>query len=323
MDPHAEAEAWFARLHADDVTPADRLAFERWCARDPDHPRSYREVERLWHRSGALHRSPEIAALTAQALRDVSPARARRRWRLPLAAAATVLVAVAIGLLQPWQWVWGERMTTATGEQRRITLSDGSTVLLDAQSRLRLQYSDTERRLVLDRGQAQFKVRKDASRPFVVAAGDGQVTALGTEFQVRVDGTAVTVTLLEGKVAVDMPTEVAAAPRQDTLIPGEQIRFNARQQVFAKQPADLEVAQSWPRGDLVFKNWRLDALVAEMNRYSDTKLHIRDPAIADVLVSGRFHAGDHQSLILALEADWPIRVQVLEGKNEIALLQRP
>lgn len=318
MTAQAQAEAWFARLLSEDCSAADRAAFERWQAEQPGNDIAYREVERLWHRSGALHRYADIqAAMGAPVARPGW----RRHLRIPLAAAAALVVAVMVGQLWPDAQLSGaQSMVTHTGERRLIDLADGSHVLLDAESELQVAYSAHERRLLLRKGQAQFKVQRDPLRPFVVQAANGSVTALGTEFQVRVDGPAVTVTLLEGKVAVDVE-RILAAGKSDVLVPGEQIRFNTRKEVWTKKPADLEVVQGWTYGDLVFKEWRLRELVAEMNRHSQTKVRIQDDALNDLLISGRFHAGDYETMLLVLESDWPVRSAAVSA-HEIALYRR-
>lgn len=317
-DAHAAADIWLARLMADDCTPTERAVFEHWLTASPENEDAYREAERLWHRSGGLHRFADIqAAMDEPAARPVSRL---RRWRLPLAAAATVVLAVSVVLSRPWiHTPAGDRLITATGEQRTVELADGSQVLLDAETELRIAYSEHERRLVLGKGRAQFKVQHDLLRPFIVQAANGAVTAHGTEFQVRVDDRDVTVTLLEGKVSVDVDRLLAPA-KTETLVPGEQIRFDGRH-VLPKKRADLEVAQSWTYGDLVFKEWRLQQLVAEMNRYSKTKIRIEDASIDDLLISGRFHAGDYRTMIRVLESDWPVRADTVSG-TEIALYRR-
>jgi transmembrane sensor len=318
---HGDAERWFARLRAPDCSAGERDAFERWCAESNDNAAAYREVERLWHRSGALHRYADIAAEAEVALRDVAPRRSR--WQLPLAAAALLLLSIGVGVLQPWKgslYAGGEQWITATGEQRSIELADGSRVLLDAESELRVLYTAQQRSLMLGKGQAQFSVQKDAQRPFVVRAGNGAVTALGTQFQVRVIGDDVTVTLLEGKVSVDVASTLSA-DKTETLTAGEQIRFDRKQALWAKRAVDLEVAQGWTYGDLVFKGWRLQDLVAEMNRYSDTKVHVEDASLNELLISGRFHAGDYQTMLAVLESDWPVRAETVSA-TEVALYRR-
>jgi transmembrane sensor len=334
VDPREHAEQWFARLRAVDCSARERTAFEHWRAASPANAAAYREVDTLWQRLQTVRADPAIAAATA-ALRAAAPDvatqtqatarpvaapryQARRRAWIPVAIAAALVLAV-VPLLLP-QINGSQRYATDTGEQRNIALADGSTVLLDAQSTLQVRYDKQQRHLRLQRGQAQFKVAHDAQRPFIVEAGDGRVKALGTQFQVRVDGPAVTVTLLEGKVSVDAPKTLDVA-KTETLTAGQQIRYDSKKDLWAKAPADLEVVQAWVYGDLVFKRWRLADLVTEMNRHSTVKLTIADPSLADLPVSGRFHAGDHQSLILALESDWPIATRKVSSE-EVALLRR-
>lgn len=303
------AEDWFARLSSDNCSATDRIGFERWRAASADNDLAYREIERLWRRSGALHRCPEI-------LDAMDPPAARRRLPRgrPLAAiAASLLVVVALALLQPWTAFTGERWRTTTGEQRSILLADGSTVLLDAESDLRVHYDEYQRRLVLRRGQAQFNVSRDPLRPFTVTAGDGRVTALGTAFQVRLIERALTVTLLEGSISVDAPTP-SGAVRSETLEAGEQLRVTADERDWSRASADLEVVQGWTYGDLVFKEWRLADLVAEMNRYSTVRLRIADRGLDDLLISGRFHAGDHRALLRVLEGGWPVESRAAGGE---------
>lgn len=303
------AEEWFARLSSDSCTASDRLRFEQWRAASFDNELAYREVERLWRRSGALHRFPDIV----EAIDAPRPRRRLRLARPALATAASLLLAIALIALQPWTPFTGERWRTATGEQRSIVLADGSTVLLDAESELRVRYDDHRRRLELRRGQAQFNVSRDVTRPFTVTAGDGRVTALGTAFQVRLIERALTVTLLEGSISVDAPSADGRL-RSETLSVGEQLRVAPDRREWQRADADLEVVQGWTYGDLVFKEWRLADLIEEMNRYSRVRLRIEDRELDDLLISGRFHAGDHRALLRVLEGGWPVRSRV-EGHD--------
>lgn len=348
MDRYDRAEDWFARLRAPGCTDIERAAFRRWLYESPDNDAAYRQVEAAWRRSAELRTTPAIADATREALDARVPRLPRKlfvpsSWflannrqratnnffsRHPIAAAAALALAVGLSFLGAGLELPGltdgESFVTATAEQRTITLTDGSRVLLDAESVLRVDYGDEVRNLVLERGQAEFKVAHDADRPFVVEAGGSLVRALGTEFQVRVDGGEAIVTLLEGKVRVDVPGllgGILIPPKHEVLEPGQKVEVVGRRKPLEPEPADLEVAKAWPRGDLVFKRWRLEDLVAEMNRHSDIRLQIEDAALRDLLVSGRFRAGDQKSLIQALEQEWSIRARRIEPRR-IALTMR-
>lgn len=346
MDRCVRAEDWFARLRAPGCSDIERAAFRRWLSESPDNEAAYRRVETAWEHSAALRTSPAIADATREALDARVPPKRKlisfprwledaiqsivfpRPWGkagMGAAAAAALTLAAGLTALGTNANFWpdglladGESFVTATAEQRRITLTDGSHVLLDAESALRVDYGDDARNLVLKRGQAQFQVAPDAGRPFIVEAGGSTVRALGTEFQVRVDDGEAIVTLLEGKVRVDVPGlfgGMLAPPRREVLAPGQKVEVVGRRKPLEPEPADLEVAKAWPRGDLVFKRWRLEDLVAEMNRHSDIRLRIEDPALRDLLVSGRFRAGDQKSLIQALEQEWSIQARRVEPRR--------
>ena len=81
---------------------------------------------------------------------------------------------------------------------------------------------------------------------------------------------------------------------------------------------DIAVAEGWTQGELVFKEHRLDALLAEANRYSTTKLTLADPALAEISVSGVFRAGNQDALVSALERGWGLHARRV-GPDEIRL----
>ncbi|MCD9026626.1 FecR domain-containing protein [Luteimonas sp. BDR2-5] len=322
----AAAQQWFARLLAPDCSDAERAAFERWRAADPAHAAAYRHVESVWERSAGLREDPAIAAALQDALR---PARPRRRdraeWWPSLAAAASVTLVAAAALL----WVFWpaevpvQRYATALGEQRTVVLEDGSQLVLDTDTEVLARFARRERGLTLQRGQADFTVQPDAQRPFVVHAAGASVTATGTRFQVRVGEGGGTVTLLEGEVIV--ATRSGAQRESATLAPSERIEIGADGTLARKHALpeeQLAGLRGWTEGNLVVNEWSLGALVAEMNRYSDTKLRMVDPALSQIPISGVFKAGDQQSFALALEYGWSIHAEQRADAGEIVLSRK-
>lgn len=91
---------------------------------------------------------------------------------------------------------------TDTGEQRSLALADGSTVELNSRSRIKVKYSEHERRIDLLEGQALFHVAKSKARPFIVQTDNTRVRAVGTAFDVYNTSSGTIVTVVEGRVAV-------------------------------------------------------------------------------------------------------------------------
>lgn len=342
MELAEEAQAWFVRLMDPDCPARDREDFRAWFAADAAHARAYAEAGALWGRLGMLQDAPEIAAFAEEALRPVAdartadataafepadlvfsprpvaPARTRRRWAVPAALAAT-LACAAVGL--QWQRPAGTtgQVYEAADAPASVVLDDGSRLHLDLATRVVVRLGRERRDLDLVAGRALFDVAHEAARPFTVHAGNGHVTALGTVFQVQRDGERVVVTLAEGAVAVTRDATAGDPARELRLTPGQQIVFSAVDDPWRSHPVDPELVTSWTKGRLVFRGTPLADAIAEVNRYSQRKLRLADPALADLPLSGTFVIGDADSAAAAIPAVLPVRIS---ADGEDIVIQR-
>ncbi len=315
-----------------------REEFEAWYARAPENAAAWRRVQAANHWVRTLSDSPEMQSLRRETLARVAEGRLRssRRWRrLSLAASVLLLVGIGFIALRPesarrvfsgtGDTLAGNVYQTAVGQRSVVTMDDGSVVTLNTDSRLSVHYRDDLRAVTLERGQALFKVAKDRSRPFVVTAGGKRVTALGTEFDVRVGERLFEVTLLEGRVGVSTEKGAASAGANVATLaelhPGQQFvaAGGARPLV---RVADVGRVVSWRNGQIVFENERLDAAVAEMNRYSRRKVVLGDPQLASLKISGAFNAGDTHTFVEALTSYFPIQRDPRDDER-VVLESRP
>jgi len=325
-----EAERWFARLGAPDCSERERRAFAQWRQQSAAHAAAYEATERLLARVGELaDREPRMEALMREARVPSTPLRETSKrwyggWRLPVALAASLFVALMVGLSAGPGLL---RETAAPVEyvsaqmRRAITLEDGSTIELDAASHLTVHFSGDSRVVELLRGRALFDVSSDADRPFSVRAGDGRVTALGTQFQVARDGEQTTVVLAEGRVVVKQGAGPAVAAREEYLQPGEQLVYSDDATLWEHRQTDLDVALSWSQGRLIFRAAPLADVVAEVNRYSSHKIVLADAGLATLPVHGNFVTGDASRVVAALEAVLPIRAE--RDGAQILLFEAP
>lgn len=176
-----DAGRWFARLHADDATTADRRAFSAWLEADPSHLRAWTEMQEIAASAGLLGQRPPPVAVT----RGGGRAGDGLRLRLPAAAVwalAVLLLSATAGLTwgDGWQAVALADHASRSGERCQIELPDGSVMTLNTESAVRLSWGTGERRIDLLRGEAIFKVAADAARPFVVVSRHGSAEALAT-----------------------------------------------------------------------------------------------------------------------------------------------
>ncbi|MEM8685393.1 MAG: FecR domain-containing protein [Pseudomonadota bacterium] len=331
-----QAAYWFTRLRDDECPVATRKAFQLWLDEDVTHREAYQRVEYAWAAAANLKNEPAMIGLRHAAIRkSVKP---RILPRYAYAAAAAVVAAVALFVLNtvevdnagdtpriglvfssPEPTQQNSRIIeTAIGERSTFELSDGSSVQLNTATKLEVLFSKERREIMLLNGQALFDVAHDATRPFVVFAGDRRITALGTQFEVRLDRKEVAVTLIEGKVEVADLTvaasgQVAQAPQSIELTAGQRVSGDLGQAQTVSDD-DLSRAISWRSGRLDFKNEALTDIVYEINRYSISKVRLATPELGELRVSGSFKAGSAENFVSALTAVYP-----LESANELSV----
>jgi transmembrane sensor len=335
-----EAAEWFVELNAGQPDRMTKQAFDAWLRKSPEHVRAYLEMLPTWEEAAAhpaasdagveeliaLGRQPDhVIAWNESRRPNPSPAaeprhRPLKRWRVsPLRMSLAVSLAavfVAVALFGS-QRLSGQEYTTAVGQQSTIQLADGSTVELNTDSSVRVRLGDHQRNVELIRGQALFRVAKDATRPFVVASSQTRIRAVGTEFDVYRRGSDTTVTVLEGKVAVQSDTALGTSLLNSMpLSAGEQVTINAPL-IPARLPSpkrpNLAAATAWTQHRLIFDSTPLPQVVAEFNRYNTRHLIVDDGALNDFNVSGSFSSADPASLLRFLEAERGLTVHETAG----------
>lgn len=322
-----EAAVWIARLHAPDRTLQVERGFRRWLAGSPSRAHAFETVSAGWELAGMLQRKPfpRLSRWQRAGFREGF-------WRASAAVAGIATLAVAAALV----FYFHDRgVATGVGEQRVVTLEDGTRITLNTATRIVADYDQRQRRVELKGGEALFEVaKKDASWPFVVLVGHRTITALGTSFVVRADATGTSVVLVEGKVVVaaaDAPKPGAAKQPQTNqpganqprvLTPGQRLKFSndrpGAQPPVIDRPA-LEKVTAWRWGQIELEDTELQVAVDEMNRYSQVKLSVASPEARRIKINGIFRTGDTANFAAALAATYGLTVVttqdaiVLEG----------
>lgn len=328
------AAHWLSVLSDDNCTDAERRQFFVWLRASGQHVDEFLRLSRLNGQLNNRQLWPDrsIADLVAAAKAsgegnvatldrpgDVPAARSTRRFvRWPLAAAITC-VFVATGLIasrsQIEHWLTPEYVT-AVGEQRSITLEDGSVVELNSRSRLRAHFEDDLRAIELLEGEAIFRVSKDPNRPFRVRTGVTDIVAVGTAFNVKASDSRTVVTVLEGRVRVNQHSAAARSAAQAAkavsefeLAVGEQLILAKAQPAIRVSLRDTEKVTSWTERRLIFEDTPLSSAAAELARYSPRTIRIDDPAVAQRKINGVFDATDPASLAEFLSGDETLTVR--------------
>lgn len=312
-------EGWAARMGSDQRTPEDVSAFEAWSLNDPEGRKAYDRMQNLAQMMRSMADDPYARRVLRRPRIDLAGRRRALAAAFTAIAATVVVVAVSPSILaRP------DVYETRRGETRRVVLDDGSVITLNVNSRLRARMEGDERRLWLDQGQARFEVAHDADRPFRVFAGDQEVRALGTIFDVRRQGSDLNVVLEQGVVALyaaneSNPVDAAETPRPEVVLrPGQSaVETTAGMTVSAVDPA---VTGAWRFGRMVFDDRPLGEAVAEINRYNARAIVIDDPQIATLKISGVFGTGDPEAFVQTVQTILPVEIAAQDG--DMLLLKR-
>ena len=296
-----DAAAWVVRLEAGGLNDAQAVAFDAWLSASPQNIQAFDEslsVSRaVTANAGAL-----TGALAAR--RVVRPDLGRRAFVGvgAVAAAAALAVVIAPSLVGGPQT---QTYITAKGERRSVQLADGSTLDLNAGTRLTVTLARDVRTVTLEEGQAVFDVAHDTARPFLVAAGDRMVRVVGTQFDVRRREGRLSVTVARG--AVEVRPLAGAAGTAYRLRPGQQfdhVEGEAIARVAAAEPAEV---LGWRSGRMVYRGQPLAEVIADLNQQWATPIRIEDAALAATPVSGVLILDNQDAVIRRLTLLVPVR----------------
>lgn len=330
-----EAGDWIARLNADDVSDEDRARFAVWRAAHPSHARVYDAMAGAWQvftAAGSVVRAVSFGESMNQAARAD---RSRRRWWVAGAATAAALLAATFLPRYLMHARPESAFQTAIGEHASISLPDGSSVELNSDSRVRVDYAQGTRVIRLDRGEAFFRVYHDPSRPFWVYAGGSWVRDVGTAFNVYIRPGDVRVTVSQGTVEVgsvlsagtpDPGIDVRNAPAS-VLQAGQQVDLSDGTAVIRSLPrAEITRLLAWRSGKVSFVKQPLSEVAREMSRYTTLEIVVTDERLRRLPIGGTFEASPQgvETLISMLKDGLGLRVRreprrvVIEGEDPAA-----
>lgn len=356
----AEAALWLVKLDGDGPPTEEMLASLReWLSRSPVHREELRNMVGIWSKMNLL---TELAVPLGKVESSVRPRGLARIFRTSFAgmagkvALASLLLGAAIYSFyefrpQPSPLLASNGVyVTAVGEQRTVMLADGSSILLNTNSEVVVDFSRAFRDIRLARGEVEFTVAKNPAAAFRVYAGNERVQAIGTAFTVYMQDEKIDVTVTEGQVTLATLSEplpgnrdaaatsaapgTAVAPQNaskyvETLsslragqsasvnIPttSAEIQLSAIETIEVIQEQDLAKRLSWREGLLVFAGDPLEDVVREISRYTTLSIEIDDPEVRAIKIGGQFPVGETDAMLESLEANFGLLVTRLDDNR--------
>ncbi len=296
-----EAAQWLVRLNDSAHDPQLAAELAQWRARSEQHEQAWRRAQQVNDKFGLLPPQLGMSVLTERS--ELS----RRRAIKSLVLLMTVLPAGVAGYQAlPWR-EWQADYSTRTGQQRTLTLNDGSELTLNTDTALDVQFDRHQRLIRLHRGELLIDSGADPlqtperHRPLRVLTRHGGVRALGTRFVVRQQREHTLVQVFDGAVEI----EPRSSGRRPQIQAGQQLRFDGRG-AGLPQPVDPHGAD-WAEGVLVADRLPLGRFLAELSRYRPGLLRC-DDSIASLPVSGAFQLNNTDQVLASLSYSLPVKV---------------
>lgn len=313
-------------------------------------------LERLWSLLGEQAAGEQLAARSLNARQqgprayprwgdaeEEAHSTAASGWRLAAAILVSItLLAGSYAYLREARTSWAsaaspaQTFSTAASQTQRVMLADGTQIMLGAKTQIVVRYSARRREVELQRGEALFSAATNPSRPFVVIAGAGSITALGTEFDVTRDDNlwhrSVRVVVKEGAVEVGPPPDRMEPPTSSRdganpkrWIParvgaGEGLSYDPNGSHGSVVPVDGEAACAWLQGRLEYRHTPLRYVFSDVSRYADKQFVLADESAGDEPFTGIIRLDQVGAFLEALPSLYP--VDITESAGEVVIRSR-
>jgi transmembrane sensor len=288
-----EAAAWFAVLRRGVVTMREYQRFNEWRA-DPLNQAALDRMNALWRETAAL-----------KTVSGTFHRRKPQRWVAATAAGLVLSIVCGIAFIFLPALTGSAHVRTEIGEQRTATLPDGSIMGLNVVTDVAYRLESHRRTVRLATGEAVFYVRKDSKRPFVVEAGDYEVGAVETTFDIRHRDDITEVSVLEGSVSV-RPLKGSQAGREIArLTAGKSIKLSSPSLMPATpQPTTvaLQSIAEWRQRTVSYEDASIGMVVEDLNRYFEHPIVIGDARLAGQRVTIRLQVEDRERALRTLSA---------------------
>lgn len=310
------ATQWANHIDAGTLDAKGQEQLDDWLAADRRHKGAFLRAQAglRWLDQGRVASS--VLALPEPDAPEEPRTRAARPLRWLIGGAAAAAACLAVALLRPH----AADFQTGVGEQRRVTLADGSVAQINTDSALDVTYMPDRRRIDLHQGEAWFQVAHNRQRPFEVQAGPVHVRATGTAFSVRRRAEGVQVIVSEGRVLAwvegSPQAPLAIAMGEQVLIP---TAATSAPGAAAPRPTETRIADAlaWRQGEIALNGETAAQAALEFNRYSTRSLRVENPQAARYQLVGYFQT--NQSLEFAQAVARLTHTSVSQNGHEIII----
>ncbi|MDR0542562.1 MAG: FecR domain-containing protein [Dysgonamonadaceae bacterium] len=296
------------RFLANDCSPEELQQIDRWIASNEANSQWLFEMEQTWMLKDRLCFSEQqkikqaynrFASRKVNAVTPRSNIRPLLAWS-KYAAAVIVIVLLSLNLYKIGQNEADTAMNVIEvpkGERVNITLSDGTQIWLNAESKLTYpsRFASKNREIRME-GEAYFKVAKNKQKPFIIKNSLFDLQVTGTEFNVQAySGENAEISLKTGEVIVNATNSC----EKITMKPNDQVLYTTDGKTIRKQ-SDMSAIDSWTRDAIFLMEKPLSDIVKTLERKYNVSILLTDQSLSKVRFTCRTKPGTSIAEVLNL-----------------------
>lgn len=295
-----QAAAWFTRLRSENVSREEKAMFADWLTQSPEHQKAFDEICGLWD-------DTQLKQVLSEAEKKrPEQGRAARRGLSPPWFMAACLSLLFVFRAEVIVWVQADYVTEV-GKQQTVRLEDGSYVMLNTNSAIKVTMKDEQRTVKLLKGEVFFDVEPDAGRPFIVYGDHSTTRVLGTRFFVHEKNNGDEVKVLSGRVHV---TNINRPEESVLLHDHDSVSVN-RDGLSKIDTLKTKLTTSWVDGYLVFQDAALGDVIEQIQRYRKGVVIFKSDSLRQFRINGRIYLRDSKHILETLEKTLSVKVMHL------------
>lgn len=328
-----QASLWISRMDRG-LSADEQKTLSIWLKESDAHKDALFNLAKLWDDLSVLNELSDLFPLEAKIKqkRFVSIAMAASFAAIMLTSASLMFTDISLSFLNSGHQIAQTKdYQTKIGEQVSFSLSDGTSIRLNTNSKIQVAFTEHHRQISLLKGEARFDVAKDKERPFTVSVEDQSFTALGTIFNVQKnDINNLELIVTEGKVLISDTNTINQ--RLDNIVSsfktlehnklaglvvksGEKSLVSHNTQISKISLDQIQKELSWQQGMLIFDATPLNTALNEISRYNDIQFEFTDINLSDLKISGYFKSGDIDTLLQSLSDNLDIQFKKVSNKT--------
>ena len=235
-----------------------------------------------------------------------------RRSYITRMAGVFLILAMAFFGWKMWNPTSLQMVTTDFGKTKTLKLQDGSEVMLNANSSLRFaeNWNGKETREVWLEGEAFFKIAHSDQQKFIVHTEKGKVEVLGTEFNVIQRMEELEVTLVKGKVQLELPNDTKI-----NMQPNDQVSI--KNQTVDHSQIDVKTVTDWKHNKMIFKNASIKSIINRVENNFGWKVELRNQEILKRKINANIPENNPKLLLDALTAIYDLKITKINEQHYV------